>query len=276
MEPVAQDSSREHERLRALYDSQLRTDAETYGAITVKRHGSLLLATLANGNGLVTYRDLEGASEGTIRRIVSVVLAYYEDSTVTNSVEWKTRRHDEAPGLREALLNNGFVPDEEESIMIGQAKALAVDVPLPGGVTLRQVTAENDVRAMSAMQDEVFGRSSSSETAKALLRRLSRGEVMELWVAEAEGRIVTGGRLEPIPGSDFAGIWGGATLKEWRGLGIYRALTAARARSALRIGKTLIHSDSTTYSRRILERFGFVEVSTTTPYRWTRLPANRR
>ena len=43
-----------------------------------------------------------------------------------------------------------------------------------------------------------------------------------------------------------------ATRTEWRGRGIYRAVTAARARSAICMGKTLIHSDSTDYSRPIL------------------------
>jgi hypothetical protein len=62
---------------------------------------------------------------------------------------------------------------------------------------------------------------------------------MELWVAEAEGQIVSAGRLEPVPGTDFAGIWGGATREEWRGRGIYRALTAARARSAIRLDRVL-------------------------------------
>ena len=83
---------------------------------------------------------------------------------------------------------------------------------------------------------------------------------MELWVAEADGEIVSSGRLEPVPGTEFAGIWGGATRPEWRGRGLYRALTAARARSALVLGKRLIHSDSTEASRPILERAGLVKV----------------
>jgi N-acetylglutamate synthase-like GNAT family acetyltransferase len=91
---------------------------------------------------------------------------------------------------------------------------------------------------------------------------------MELWVAESGGEIVSAGRLEPVRGTEFAGIWGGATLEAWRGRGIYRALTSARARSALAHGASLIHSDSTEYSRPILERSGFARVSTTTPYRW--------
>jgi len=47
--------------------------------------------------------------------------------------------------------------------------------------------------------------------AEALLRRL---ELDELWVAEVAGEVVSAGRLEPVAGTDFAGIWGGATLEE--------------------------------------------------------------
>ena len=72
------------------------------------------------------------------------------------------------------------------------------------------------------------------------------------------------------PADDFVALLGGATLPQWRGRGLYRALTAARARSALAMGKTLIQSDSTEFSRPILERAGLVKVSTTTPYEWHR------
>ena len=120
------------------------------------------------------------------------------------------------------------------------------------------------------MADEAFGDPASTRTADALLRRLALDDGMELWVAQAGGRIVSTGRLEPVAGSDFAGLWGGATRAEWRGRGVYRALTAARARSALARGKALVHSDSTEHSRPILERSGLVRVSTTTPFHWRR------
>lgn len=256
--------------LLAAYDEQLRTDAETPSAVTVTRHGPLRLVTFVNGRGFVTYQDLGAADADSIRRLVSKVMDYYRADPQINRVEWKTRGHDHAPELHEALLENGFTPDAPESIMIGKAEALAVDVPRADGVTLRRVSEESDVRAMSAMQDEVFGDPVSDEMADALLRRLSFDDGMQLWVAEAEGAIVSAGRLEPVEGTNFAGIWGGATREEWRGRGIYRALTARRARSALDMGKTLIHSDSTEYSRPILERSGLVKVSTTTPYRWRR------
>lgn len=256
--------------LLKAYDEQLRTDAETPGAVSVIRHGLLRLVTFPGGRGFITYRDLGGADADTIRRLVPDALSSYRADPTINRVEWKTRGHDHAPGLHDALMENGFTPGEPESIMIGAARVLAVDVALPDGVTLRRVTEEADVRAMAAMQDEVFDNPASDDAADALLRRLSRDDGMELWVAEAQGRIVSAGRLEPVPETDFAGIWGGATREEWRGRGIYRALTAERARSALALGKTLINSDSTEYSRPILERSGLVKVSTTTPYEWRR------
>ncbi|MGD8196053.1 GNAT family N-acetyltransferase [Herbiconiux sp. P18] len=257
-------------RLLTAYDEQLRTDAETPSAVAVTLLGPLRLVTFAGGRGFITYRDLGGADRDAVARLVAEALEHFREAPDIERVEWKTRGHDAAPGLHDALLANGFVPDEPESIMIGEARALAVDVPLPEGVTLRRVTAEPDVRAMSAMQDEVFGDPVSDEMAEALLSRLARDDGMELWIAEADGEIITAGRLEPVPGTDFAGIWGGSTRSGWRGRGVYRALTAARARSAIALGKSLIHSDSTEYSRPILERSGFVAVSTTTPYTWRR------
>jgi ribosomal protein S18 acetylase RimI-like enzyme len=256
--------------LLAAYDEKLRTDAETPSAVSVTRHEPLHLVTFAGGRGFVTYRDLGGADVNTIRRLVAEALAHFRADPEISRVEWKTRGHDHAPGLHEALLETGYIAGEPESIMIGEARLLAVDVPLPDGVILRQVTAEADVRAMCAMQDEAFGDPVSEGMADAVLGHLARDDGMELWVAEADGRFVSAGRLEPVHGTNFAGIWGGATRTEWRGRGIYRALTAARAQSALRMGKTLINSDSTEDSRPILERSGLVKVSTTTPYHWTR------
>ena len=260
----------ESERYLQAYDDQLRTDAETPGALSVRRLGPLRLVTFAGGRGFITYRDLGGADAAGIQRLVDGALAHFRADAGISRVEWKSRGHDAAPGLHETLLAAGFVPDEPESIMIGPLEALCTDAAVPAGVTVRRVTTDADVRAMSAAVDEAFGEAVDTRMADALLERLSRGDGMELWAAEADGRVVCGGRLEPVPGTEFVGIWGGATLPGYRGRGIYRALLNARARSALAQGKTLVHSDSTEDSRPILERAGLLKVSSTTPYNWSR------
>lgn len=260
----------ERAALLLAYDDELRTEAEVRGAESVERLGPLFVARFSGGRGFVSYRDLgESTAERVAELVAEVAQRFTADERIVEA-EWKTRGHDVAPGLHETLLAAGFVPEEPESIMIGEARGLVADVELPPGVVVRRVVDEREVRAASAMQDEVFGSPVSEIRADELLQKLASGDGVEEWVAEVDGRIVSAGRIEPVPGTRFAGIWGGATRAEWRGRGIYRALTSARARSALARGKTLIHSDSTEFSRPILERSGFVTVSTTTPYVWQR------
>ncbi len=257
----------------AAYDQQLRTDAETLGAMAVTRLGPLTVATFAGGRGFVTYGRPDRMAREQLPALIPRVLDLCRANPAITQVEWKTRGHDAIPGLDEALVAHGFEREAPESIMVGEARVLAVDLPLPPGVALRHISREADARAMIAMQSQVFGpRTDDRDMLQYLLARLLRQDGMQLWVAEADGEIVSAGRIEPVAGTDFAGLWGGATLPAWRRRGIYRALTAARARAALAMGKTLIQSDSTEYSRPILERSGLLKVSTTTPYRWSRPP----
>lgn len=256
----------------AAYDRELRTDAEVTHALSVAAHGPLRLAVFPGGRGFVSYADLDGFDPRGIETLVDVALAYFVNLGGIDSIEWKTRGHDRAPGLGSALETRGFVPEEVESVMIGEAALLAQPVDLPSEVELRRARTDAEVFAMEEMQGRVFGDPRWRVRVETTLQRIRQDDSVELWTAVAGGRVVSAGRLEPVAGTSFAGLWGGATLTEWRGRGIYRALTAQRARSALALGKSYLQSDCTEFSRPILERAGLVKVSTTTPYVWTRSP----
>jgi GNAT superfamily N-acetyltransferase len=94
-------------------------------------------------------------------------------------------------------------------------------------------------------------------------------EGLRIFVAEAGDEVVSAGWMRFPSGTEFATLWGGATLQEWRGRGIYRALVATRARLASERGRRYIEVDASDDSRPILERLGFVAVTTTTPYIWS-------
>jgi GNAT superfamily N-acetyltransferase len=88
-------------------------------------------------------------------------------------------------------------------------------------------------------------------------------------VAEGDGDVVCAGWVRFQAGTEFATLWGGGTLPDWRGQGIYRALVAYRANLAAERGRRYIEVDASDDSRPILERLGFVPVTTTTPYVWS-------
>lgn len=253
--------------LRQAYDEQLRREAEVDGAAEVVELGPLLLATFDHG-GFVTYRSLEDHDVDTL---ISGAIVHFRDRTDVATFEWKTRGHDRPADLGARLEAHGLVAEPVETVMIGEAAALAVPVEVPG-VTIRQVgqggDLRRDVEAVLAMQEAVFGRGRGPSVASALAT-LEDGAA-QMWLAEVDGTVVCAGRLQVVPGTQFAGIWGGSTLPEHRGRGIYRALVSARARSAVALGARYLHSDSTDMSRPILQRAGLVPVTTTTPYVWTR------
>lgn len=253
-----------HDLLR-LYDTHLRTRAEMQGALSVTRRGPLWIGRFRGGSLLVTYRELDDP-QSRVRRVMEMI---DEDDSIAE-VEWKTRSHDHVPGLAAALSAAGFTADDAESVMIGPASALT-EAGTPTGIIVRVVTAPEEMRRALDMADAVFGRPPRAEwMVTEMLERQAHGDAVELWVAEADGRVVGVGRIDPVSGTDFAGIWGGATLPDFRGRGIYRALTAARVRSAMRRGVRWIHSDSTEDSRPILERSGLEKVTDTVPWIWHR------
>ncbi|MBS1906545.1 MAG: GNAT family N-acetyltransferase [Actinobacteria bacterium] len=256
--------------LLAAYDAQLRGSAELIGAEGIRRIGPVAVGVFPGGAGFASYVDLAGFGQRRIRSLVAEVRAHFEVLPEVRTAEWKTRGHDVAPGLETALADAGFVAEETESVMLGEAAALAADVPVPAGVVLREIRGADDILAMERMQAVVFGHGDGQERAQGMIARVAAGEDVVLWIAEADGRVISTGRLEPVAGTQFAGIWGGATMPEWRGRGVYRALTAKRAQAALRRGVRYLHLDSTEFSRPILERSGLRKVTTTTPYVWTR------
>ena len=262
--------------LLKAYDEQLRREAEVLTATEVTHDGPLVRGRLQRG-GFVSYRDLDGLTGPGLDALILRTIAYFRDETDVEDFEWKTRGHDAPADLGDRLLAAGFRADPEETVMIGEAATLVQAVEIPAEVSLRRLDPEaptfvDDAHRMAAMQAAAFGDGPGGD--ELIARLVHPGVPAEAWVAEVADEVVCAGRLEVVPGTEFAGLWGGATLKEWRGHGIYRALVAARARSALERGVRYLQSDCSQMSRPILERSGLSPVTTTTPFVWHRGPAH--
>jgi hypothetical protein len=185
------------------------------------------------------------------------------------AVEWKTRAHDLPADLPDRLVRAGFTPEERETVLVGVAKEMLDAPPLTADVTIRQVTADADLRAIAAMESAVWGEDWSWLGEDLIQRVTTDPGGLAVLVAEADGRVVSAAWLVHMPGTGFAGLWGGSTLPEWRGRGIYRALVARRAQLAVAAGVDYLQVDASDDSRPILARLGFHTVTTTTPYVWT-------
>lgn len=183
------------------------------------------------------------------------------------SVEWKTYGYDEPADLTTRLVAAGFVPEERETVVVGATAALAglsTEVP---GVTIRETIDPADFAAIGDLHTEVWGEDWTwvADDLRDSTARLGHAGYRVL-VAEADGRVVSAAWIIMRAGSEFAGLWGGSTLEAYRGRGIYRALVARRAAIARDAGFDYLQVDASDDSRPILERLGFIALTTTTPY----------
>jgi ribosomal protein S18 acetylase RimI-like enzyme len=253
--------------LLTAYDEQMRgAPPNPPTGVTYEQDGPLLRITGQHRGFVSAPRDV-AVRGAELDQLIARQRDYF--AARGEAVEWKTRGHDQPTDLTDRLRAAGFVPEEQETVLIGSAKEMAAAPVLPQEVTLRQVTADADMRRIAAMESTVWGQD-WSWLGDDLISRVSaaRNEIAVM-VAEADSEVVCAAWLVFRAGTEFASLWGGSTLPAWRGRGIYRALVAARAELAVARGVRFLHVDASDDSAPILLRLGFHAVTTTTPYVWS-------
>lgn len=260
----------ETQTLLAAYDNQMRGAAPNPPAgVTYEKDGPLL-RIVGETRGFVTGpRDL-----GLRGHALDELIARQRDFFAARGerVEWKIRGHDEPADLTDRLRAAGFVPEDQETVLIGRTEELAVGEPvLPEGVTVRRVSGEADLRRIGAMESAIWGIDLTWLATELLGRVTATPDEIAVYVAEAEadGEVISAAWLLFYGDSEFAGLRGGSTVTAWRGKGIYRALIATRAALAAARGVPYLHVDASDDSAPILRRLGFRAITTTTPYVWS-------
>lgn len=105
--------------------------------------------------------------------------------------------------------------------MITETAALADGTPAPGGVVLREVGNRVDFERIGELEAAAWGHSESWYPATLEQELAADPAGLAIFVAEADGLGVSAGWVRFPSGTDFATLWGGATLPAWRGRGIY-------------------------------------------------------
>lgn len=252
-------------RLLAAYDQQVRGSFPNRipATWTSDFDGPLTRCLTESGGFVLSSPTIRELTDADLDRLIARTLAFYRG--LGRSFEWKTFAHDGAR-IAQKLADAGLIPAATEALVLGETGGLTGPEDPIADVTIRTGSIE-DLPAVAEMEEEVWSRSWDWFVPE-LTARMSAPEPTYLVLAESVDRVVSAGWLVPMPGTTCAGLWGGSTLSQFRGRGIYRALVRARANEAARLGYHLLQVDATDASRPILERLGLYAVGTTTPYNW--------
>jgi GNAT superfamily N-acetyltransferase len=245
----------------AAFDEQIRRHPGTAdGHVERDQHVIRSIGGADGWNG-VTWSALDDANADAV--IAAQISRFAE---LSRPWEWKHYSHDRPPDLPQRLLAAGFAPDPAEALLVAEIAHLTLDAPPPAGVQLRPVIDKAGIDALVSVHDDVFGVDHSA-LGRTLWQALQRrpGSVAAV-VAVAGETPIAAGRVEFHTGTEFASLWGGGTLSGWRGRGVFRSLVAYRAALASARGFRYLQVDASPESRGILQRLGFAELATTTPF----------
>ncbi|MEU6987262.1 GNAT family N-acetyltransferase [Streptomyces sp. NPDC046324] len=247
----------------ALFDCQRRRDTlpDAPGA-RVERVGNVVRQVGVEGGwSAIVWSDLDQA---TAVPAIAEQVRYFTE--LGREFEWKLYSHDQPEDLGKLLRAAGFEAEPDEALMIARITDLPDGDGLPEGVRLHPVSTPADVELMLSAHGGAF-EATADWLRPSLLDMLAESpDTVSMVVAMAGDVPVCGARMELHPGTEFASLWGGGTVPAWRGRGIYRALVAHRAKMAAAHGYRYLQVDASDQSRPILQRLGFVSLSTTTPY----------
>jgi GNAT superfamily N-acetyltransferase len=252
--------------VRAAFDAQIRrkADADEPGAVIESDAGVLRWVAPGTQTSCIIWSQLSADSADAA---IAAQREYF--AARGTPVEWKYYDYDQPADLPERLVAAGFEPDDTELMLVAETDAISRDVVLPDGVRLVPVTDEAGIAAMTAVHDLAFDDPGAELAARLADQLREAPDSLQMVVAMAGDEPVSAARIEFVPGTDFAGLWGGGTVPAWRSKGIFRALVAYRAGLAAARGYRYLQVDALPTSRPILQRLGFQAVASTTPYVFT-------
>ncbi|HEY5103509.1 MAG TPA: GNAT family N-acetyltransferase [Acidimicrobiales bacterium] len=254
------------DELHNAYDLQVRRNTAPDGSGATADAAPTFVRWAAN-NGLgwseISWSALneENASDAITRHI-----DFFRDRG--QSFVWRVQDNDQPSDLGARLLEAGFSFSATSAVMVAAAASLSVPAALPEGTELVHVTDQQGVDLLIETHEKVFGHS-HQELRRSILARLENAPLeSEMFVVTAEGAPISSARIEFLPQRDFATLWGGGTVPDWRGRGIYKALVAQRAHVAVARGYKYLTVLASDQSRPILSRLGFVVISNVSTYTW--------
>jgi GNAT superfamily N-acetyltransferase len=213
--------------------------------------------TLGRHEGTILYSELD---ESTVDTVIGEQIAW---SVAHNqALEWKVYDYDHPADLLLRLADHGFVVGEAEAILVLDLAQLPPALQRRVTTSVRPISTPAELPLVRAIQEQVWG--GDFGWLEAYLAAVLQHDPtqMSIYVAYADGLPASAGWIYFPPQSQFASLWGGATVAEQRGRGLYTALLAMRAQEALRRGVRYLTVDAGPQSQPILARLGFIHLAT--------------
>lgn len=245
-----------------LYDES-RKGLSSPGYEKISTRGVVRQMPEACGMGRIEFSD---HSLSEIDSAIEREIEFFEKRK--QDFEWKVFDHDRPYGLMERLASRGFEIGEREAFLVLNLKSVPEGLRISQAHNVKKVASHEELINYVSVHNKVFKKSPSTQ-AEGLLKTMKKRLTSEcLYVGYFDDSPVACGRISFEQDGIFAGLWGGATLAEYRNRGLYTSILAERVKEAIKRNFKMITVDALPASRPILEKWGFSFLGFTCPCVW--------
>ncbi len=254
--------------LIALFDRDQRIEVEYPGtrrevAPSVVRH----IDTSKNPEGMIIYSNLNDANADNV---IGEQVKYFE--SIGQDFEWKVYDYDKPSDLKERLAAHGFVLEEAEAVMLLDLNQAPEILQQPVKQNVQRIKHPEKIAVILDIEQQVWNEDFSALGEYLREALLNYPDQMSVYVAYVDEQPASTAWVYFPRHSQFASLWGGASLSGYRKQGLYTALLAARAQEARARQVRFLTVDASDMSCPILEKFGFTRIAWTYPCKWKRKP----
>jgi hypothetical protein len=248
----------------AMFDQEQRKDIEYP---TMRREVTPNVVRLVDKSeiceGMVIFSQLdESVAEDTIREQIR----YFE--SLGQDIVWKVYDHDKPADLRNRLQAQGFVFEETEALMVLDLNKTPDLLRQPMMKNVHQIKDPEKITDILEIEHQVWNEDFSPLGGYLREALLNFPDQMSLYIAYVDEQPASAAWIYFPKNSQFASLWGGASLSGYRKQGLYTSLLATRAQEAMRRKVKYLTVGASPMSRPILEKHGFERLDWIYPCRW--------
>lgn len=249
--------------LLVSYDEQLRVNIEYPEARKEVTPDVVRFVRRPPGMNFVSYTF---AGEQELDRVIDEQLAYF--SPTQQPFTWKVYEHDHRSVLEEKLIARGFASDDSDpgDIMYLDVNKAPSSLLAPVLSDIRRIQASDGLEDVVYVLDRVYGNDNSWAYDR-LGGHLKLPGYLSIYVAYVEGKPAAVAWTY-FPAGDFALLFAGSTMAEYRRQGLYTNLLAARLQEIRERQRRIAIVEAGSMSQPIVAKHGFQHLTTLYDYEW--------
>ena len=260
-----------HAQLLNLYDQHQRVNIEYPGARKEVLPGIVRFVRPAPGMNFIAYSRLDPAlADAAIQAQVD----YFRP--MGQPFEWIVYEHDSPPDLLDRLAAHGFEISETEPILTLSLREVPPALLAPVSADVRRITTRAGLEDVITVMERVYG-GNFGWIRQRLGDHLEIPGYLSVYAAYVDEQPACAGWIYYHPrdyqGSSarlFAGLWGGSTVEEQRGKGLYTAILTRRVQEAIQRDYHYLYINASSMSEPIVRKHGFQLLARMRACEWQR------